>query len=73
MDKVDKYIKKVINELDLDKKEIDELKTQFKDHIFSLKAEYLEKSYSDDKAIDLALEDFGNEHNISEMFYYVYI
>ncbi|MBX4262831.1 VanZ family protein (plasmid) [Clostridium estertheticum] len=68
MDKIDKYIKKVINGLDLDKKEIDELKTQFKDHIFSLKAEYLEKSYSDDKAIDLALEDFGNENNISEMF-----
>ncbi|MPQ33982.1 VanZ family protein [Clostridium estertheticum] len=68
MDKIDKYMKKVINGLDLDKKEIDELKTQFKDHIFSLKDEYLEKGYSDDKAIDLALEDFGNEHNISEMF-----
>ena len=68
MSKIDTYISKVINPLDLDKKEANELKFQFKDHIISLKDEYLEKGYSIDEATDLALKNFGNEHNISEMF-----
>ncbi|AJA46680.1 hypothetical protein CPAST_c05800 [Clostridium pasteurianum DSM 525 = ATCC 6013] len=68
MNKEDAYIKNILKSLNLDRKESEELKIQFKDHISSLKKEYIDKGCNDEKATELALNDFGNENNITEMF-----
>lgn len=68
MNKEDIYIRNILKKLNLDRKESEELKIQFKDHISSLKKEYIDKGCTDEKATELALNDFGNENNITEMF-----
>ena len=40
----------------------------FIDHLNSLKNDYINKGYSENKSIKLAIKDFGDQKNISDEF-----
>lgn len=66
MNSVEKYVDKIVNQLLYSKKEKEEFRLQFIDHINSLKEEYLEKGFSEGEAVKSAIKDFGNSDLIKE-------
>lgn len=68
MNKINKYISKILNNIDVDKKTKCELRKEFTDHLIELKSEYLNKGYSEKDSIELAIKDFGKDEDLSDTF-----
>ncbi|BDR65699.1 VanZ family protein [Clostridium tetani] len=68
MNKINKYISKVLNNIDVDKKTKCELRKELTDHLIELKSEYLNKGYSEKDSIELAIKDFGKDEDLSDTF-----
>lgn len=59
------YISEVVEKLDCSKEEQSEIAEEIQDHLMLLKREFLEKGYSVDDAVKLAISTFGNQQEIS--------
>jgi len=60
-----KYVNRILKSLDCNTTEKEELYYEFMDHLDSLKNEYLIKGYSEKKAIEHSIRDFGKENMVS--------
>ena len=68
MNKFQRYIEKIVKNLDIDKSDKEELQLEFLDHLNLLKQEYLKQNHSETEAINLAITNFGEERNIKVQF-----
>lgn len=64
MRNVERYVNNIVGRMDISRKEKQEYKFQFIDHINSLKEEYMSEGISQEEACDLAIRDFGNDRQI---------
>ncbi|MCM3743220.1 VanZ family protein [Sporosarcina luteola] len=62
--KFESYIDQIVNDLDCDKAEKKEIAEEISDHLKLLKQEFIEQGYSDEDAINKALECFGDEKQL---------
>ncbi|PEL08421.1 VanZ family protein [Bacillus sp. AFS017336] len=66
MDKnIETYINQIVNELSCDPKEKKDIVDEMKDHLNSLKNEYIEQGFTEKEAIQEALRSFGEFKQIS--------
>lgn len=65
MKRIEKYVGDIIKESLLTKKEAIEYRTQFIDHINSLKEDYIENGFSEEESTKRAIKDFGDQKHIS--------
>lgn len=68
MNKINKYISKILNNIDVDKKTKCELRKEFTGHLIELKSEYLNKGYGEKDSIELAIKDCGKNEDLSDTF-----
>lgn len=68
MNELNKYISKILNNIDADKKTKCALRKEFTDHLIILKNEYSAKGYNEKDSIELAIKDFGNDIDLSDTF-----
>lgn len=66
MNNIEKYVDSIIKEMNISKKERQEYRFQFIDHITALKEDYIKKGLSEDEAAKHAIKDFGSEIQILE-------
>lgn len=64
MDRIDQFIKDILDNRGINKEDKEDLKLELMDHILLLKNDYIEKGLDEDKAVELALKDFGNTNTI---------
>lgn len=62
--KFESYIDQIVKDLDCDKAEKKEIAEEISDHLKLLKKEYLEQGFTDEEAINKALECFGDEKQL---------
>ncbi|MFJ5770083.1 VanZ family protein [Psychrobacillus sp. NPDC093180] len=62
--KFESYIEQIVKDLDCDKAEKKEIAEEISDHLKLLKKEYLEQGFAEEKAINKALESFGDEKQL---------
>ncbi|WP_053956431.1 VanZ family protein [Inediibacterium massiliense] len=66
MENFEKYIEHLLEKLECTKSEKEDLQSELLDHLNLLKKEYMQKGYSEQNAIDMAINDFGDLQIISE-------
>lgn len=59
------YINKIVKKLECSEEEKSEIAEEIQDHLTLLKREFLEKRYTEDDAVKLAISTFGNQKKIS--------
>ncbi|MFD3158817.1 VanZ family protein (plasmid) [Haloimpatiens sp. FM7330] len=65
---IKKYAEEIVNTLDVTEKQKSDFKIQFINDLNSLKDEYVNDGYSENKSIKLAIKNFENQKNISSNF-----
>lgn len=66
----DAYINSILSDLNISKKQKNEMAEEFEDHLERLKQEYIDKGLSEDEAVVKAIEDFGNGRELSKKLSY---
>lgn len=69
MNDIEKYVNGIITKSNLSKSEKEEFKAQFMDHINSLIDEYISNGKPETEAINLAIENFGSEDQLSQIIH----
>ncbi|KNF10084.1 hypothetical protein CLPU_1c02490 [Gottschalkia purinilytica] len=64
MIELERYVKKILDDRGINKKDKEELSIEILDHLLMLKNEYLEKGYDEKKATKKAIVDFGQYNTI---------
>ncbi|QFF99003.1 VanZ family protein [Psychrobacillus glaciei] len=64
--KFESYIDQIVKDLDCDKEEKKEISEEISDHLKLLKQDYIEQGFTDEKAINKALECFGDEKQLRQ-------
>lgn len=64
MDRINQFINDILDDRGINKEDKDDLRMELLDHILLLKKEYTDKGLDEDKAIELALNNFGNINSI---------
>ncbi|MFB5089575.1 VanZ family protein [Psychrobacillus sp. PGGUH221] len=62
--KFESYIVQIVKDLDCDKTEKKEIAEEISDHLKLLKQEFIEQGFTEEKAINKALECFGDEKQL---------
>ena len=62
----DVYINSIVNNLNLSKKQKDEMFEEFLDHLEMLKQEFISEGFSEKEAVTKAIEQFGNNIEITK-------
>jgi hypothetical protein len=65
MDKIKNHVRHILNQSNFSDEEKKDLAFQFKDHINSSKEDYINKGVAKNKAISLAIRDFGDENSLA--------
>lgn len=71
MDRIEMFIKDILDNRGINEADKEELKLELLDHILLLKKEYHDKGLEENQAIDLALKDFGNTNAIGISYYMI--
>lgn len=66
MHQFDSYLNSILNDLNISKKQKDEVAEEFKDHLERLKQAHIDKGHTEDEAVMKAIEDFGNSKELSK-------
>ena len=64
MDKLEQFVKSVLNSRGINEQDKQELEIELKDHLNSLKLDYINNGYDEEKAIDLSIKEFGNPNTL---------
>ncbi|MFS1511548.1 permease prefix domain 1-containing protein [Chengkuizengella sp. SCS-71B] len=67
MKQIDQYINSIYKETNGNKQETKELKEEMKSHLIEAVHELKEEGHTEQKAINIAIERFGEEHEVSSM------
>lgn len=66
--RIEAYVEQIVSRLICSKKEREEIKAEMLDHLFMLKKDFIENGQSEERAIDSAIQAFGDEREISKRF-----
>lgn len=64
MERVDKYINSIYRNLKVDSSELNDLKSEMRNHLVEAIKELKEEGYSEDESITIALEKFGDKFHL---------
>lgn len=69
----DSFVKSIIKDIKISNKQKEEIAEEFKDHLHMLKQEYVNKGYSEEEAVKIAIENFGNSKELKNSITYAMI
>lgn len=61
---IEAYVEQIVSKLACSRKDREEIRVEMTDHLLMLKKDYIEKGYSEEKAIEIAIQLFGEEKEI---------
>ncbi|WP_166246101.1 VanZ family protein [Paenibacillus turpanensis] len=66
MNPFDSYLQKILTEINASEEEKQQLYTEFSDHLYHLKVEYISKGYSEIESVQLAITTFGDSKEVAK-------
>ncbi len=69
----DSFVKSIIKDIKISNRQKKEIAEEFIDHLHMLKQEYINKGYSQEEAVRIAIENFGNSKELKDSITYAMI